>query len=121
MLKKFIAKIAVKSAADSSDYFHELPLSKGSGLIEMSSTNDENGELWTTKVTAKLLRDAAALHEPCIVCVRLLDCFYIIGTEDVPTSPTVKEGVLTDFTLEYKSKTKPVAIKKVLLISPDGE
>ena len=94
--------------------FRELDFSKGTGQIELSSKTDESGHYWITKVTATLLHDDVLLHEPCIVRVELRDCHYIIGTEDIPARPTVKEGVLTDFTLEYKSKSKPEAVLNVL-------
>ncbi len=99
-------------------------MSKGTGKIEMSSKSDDNGHYWVTtagKVTATLLQDEELLHEPCIVRVRLRDCYYIIGTEDIPARPVVKEGVLTELTLEYRSKSKPVSVPQVLSTTPDCE
>jgi hypothetical protein len=118
---KFIARIEVKPLGETSDFFHPLALSKGTGKIELSSKSDDSGLYWTTKVTATLLHDDAMLHEPCIVRVRLTDGYYIVGTTDIPARPEVKEGVLTEFTLDYKSKTKPAMVAKVLFIAPDCE
>jgi hypothetical protein len=110
MLLKFIVGIWAKPHADPSNNFRELAMSKGTGEIEFSSKTDDNGHYWITRITATLLHDEDILHEPCIVRVDLMDCHYMIGTADLPVFPVVKEGVLTDMTIEYKSKTKPVAI-----------
>ncbi len=107
---KFITGIGVKPLDGPANYFHELPLSKGTGKIEFSSKNDESGHYWITRLTATLLRDDETLHEPCIVRADLMDCHYVIGTVDLPVFPDVKEGVLTELTIEHKTKTKPVAI-----------
>jgi hypothetical protein len=79
------------------------------------------GLYWNTKVSAKLLNDVPLLHDPCIIKVRLRDSFYIIGTEDMPARPLIKEGDLLEFTVEYKTKSHPKATKKVLSIAPDCE
>lgn len=122
MQHKFIARIGVKAWNDPSEFFQELPLSKtNSRSIEISSKEDDNGLLWTTKVSAKLKSDVFLLHQPCIIMVRLRDCYYILGTTDIPARPTIKEGDLVDFSLEYQTKLRPQAIKKVLSIAPDCE
>lgn len=120
MYQKFIARIEVKAWNDTTDFFQELPLSKGhSRSIEIISKEDDNGLFWTVKVTATLRNDIILLHNPCIMKVRLLDRFYIIGTPECPAHVTVKEDVLTELTLEYKTKSKPKANKKVLSIAPE--
>ncbi|MEG2063513.1 MAG: hypothetical protein RRY23_00080 [Alistipes sp.] len=122
MSQKFIALIGVKAWNNTSEFFQELPLSKKSPRsIEITSKEDDNGLYWNTKVSAKLINDVPLLHEPCIIKVRLRDCYYILGTEDMPARPLVKEDDLLDFTLEYKTKTRPTATKKVLSIAPDCE
>ncbi len=120
MQQKFIAKLGVKAHDDHSEFFHELPLSTvNKRSIEISSKKDANGTLWTTKVTASLRHDVPFLHKPCIIRVRCQDCFYILGTEDLPCYPTLKEGDLVGLTIEHKTKTKPKPIRKVLSIAPD--
>lgn len=122
MQQKFIARIGVKAWDDPSDFFQELPLSKGNPRsLEISSKEDDKGLLWTTKLTATLLHDVLLLHQPCIIKVRLRDRYYILGTTDLPTRPTIKEGDLCEITLEYKTRKHPEAIKKVLSIAPDCE
>lgn len=116
---KFIAKIGFKPYNDKEDIFIELPISKGSGEIKFELKSDANGSYWTTKVTAKLLREVAPIYEPCIIKVRLTDSYYILGTEDIPVVPTIKEEDLIELSIEYKSKIKPEAIKKVLSIAPE--
>ncbi len=120
MKQKFISRIGVKAWNDPSDFFMELPLSKVSPRsIEISSKEDNNGRYWTTKVSATLLGDVILLHEPCIIKVRLTTGYYILGTEDLPCHPTVKEDELCEFSLEYKTKYRPCPVKKVLSIAPD--
>lgn len=120
MQQKFIARLEAKAHDDPSDFFHELPLSKvNKRTIEISSKKDANGTLWTTKVTASLRHDVDLLHNPCILCVRCDDRFYILGTTDLPCQPTIKEGDLVDLTVEIKTKCRPKAIRKVLSIAPD--
>lgn len=120
MYQKFIARIEVKAWDDPSEFFRELPLSAASNRsIEISSKEEDNGLIWTIKVTAKLKDDVPLLHDPCIIKVRLRDRYYIIGTRDVPARPTIKEGELLDLSVEYRTKTYPPAIKKVLSIDPD--
>ena len=122
MPQKFIARIGVKAWNDTSGFFQELPLSKTSPrTIDITSKEDNNGLYWNTKVSAKLLNDVPLLHDPCIIKVRLRDSFYIIGTEDMPARPLIKEGDLLEFTVEYKTKSHPKATKKVLSIAPDCE
>lgn len=119
MRQKFISRIGVKAWNDPTETYRELPLSKANPRsIEITSKEDDNGKYWTTKVTATLLGDVVLLHEPCIVKVRLTTGFYILGTEDMPCRPLVKEGDLCEFTLELKTKTPPKLIKKVLSIAP---
>lgn len=122
MRQKFIARIGVKAWNDTTGFFQELPLSKtNTRTIEITSKEDDNGLFWNTKVTAKLLNDVPLLHDPCIIKVRLRDRYYILGTEDMPARPLIKEDDLLDFTLEYKTKAYPKATKKVLSIAPDCE
>lgn len=119
MRQKFISRIGVKAWNDPTETYQELPLSKANPRsIEITSKEDDNGKYWTTKVTATLLGDVVLLHEPCIVKVRLTTGFYILGTEDMPCRPLVKEGDLCEFTLVLKTKTPPKLIKKVLSIAP---
>lgn len=113
--------MGIKAASDTEDLFQELPLSPGSAAIEISSKKEAAGLLWTTKITAKLVRDVILLHEPCIIHVRTTDGYYIIGTPDLPAQPTSKEEHLVALTLEYKSKIKPVEQKKVLFVAPGLE
>jgi hypothetical protein len=110
MLLKFIVSIGVKPHNDTTDSFHELALSKGTGRLGFSSKTDDNGHYWITKVTATLLHDDELLHEPCIMRVELMDCYYIIGTADIPVFPAVNEEVLTGLTVEHKSKWKPLPL-----------
>lgn len=120
MKQKFISQIRVKAWNDPSETYQELPLSKTSPRsIEIASKEDDNGKYWTTKVTATLLGDVVLLHDPCIVKVRLTTGYYILGTEDMPCRPLMKESELCEFTLELKTKTPPRFIKKVLSIAPD--
>ncbi len=120
MQQKFIAGLGIKAHNDRSEFFHELPLSTvNKRSIEISSKRDANGTLWTTKVTASLRHDVALLHKPCIIGVRCRDRFYILGTEDLPCHPTVKEGDLVGLTIELKTKYPPKPINKVLSIAPD--
>lgn len=119
MPRKTIVRLGVKAASDTGDIFQELPLTPGSAAIEISSKKETDGLLWTTKITAKLVRDVILLHEPCIFQVRTTDAFYIIGSSDLPVQPTIKEEHLIAINLEYKSKTKPAERKKVLSIAPD--
>lgn len=122
MPQKFIARIGVKAWNDASEFFQELPLSKTSPrTIEIISKEDDNGLYWITKVSVKLLNDVPLLHDPCIIKVRLRDRFYILGSADMPARPLIKEDDLLEFTLEYKTKAHPKAIKKVLSIAPDCE
>lgn len=122
MPQKFIARIGVKAWNDPSEFFQELPISKtGPRTIEISSKEDDSGLYWNTKVTVKLLNDVPLLHDPCIIMVRLRDCYYIIGTKDMPARPLIKEGDLLDLTLEHKTKSYPKATKKVLSIAPNCE
>lgn len=121
MPRKTIVRLGVKAASDTDAFYQELPLSPGSAAIEISSKKESAGLLWTTKITAKLVRDVILLHEPCIFKVRTTDAYYIIGTADLPAQPTIKEEHLAAITLEYKSKTKPAEHKKVLFIAPDME
>ncbi|WP_418413693.1 hypothetical protein [Alistipes sp.] len=119
MRQKLILRLGVKAWNDTSGFFQELPLSKTSPrTIDITSKEDDNGLYWNTKLSAKLLNDVPLLHDPCIIKVRLRDSYYILGTEELPARPLVKEGDLLDFTLEYKSKSRPQAIKKVLSIAP---
>ncbi len=99
---------------DTDDLFQELSISGGSATIEISSKDDSSGRYWITKVTAKLVCSNILLTEPCVVLVRLRDGQYIIGTDDIPAKPTIKEGVITEMELEYRSVTMPIPIKKVL-------
>lgn len=120
MQQKLIARIGVKAHRDPSDFFQELPLSTANNrTIEISSKTDTNGTVWTTKISATLKHDVMLLHEPCIIKVRCLDRYYILGTEELPCRPTVKEGDLVDLTVEYKTKERPKPVKKVLSIAPD--
>lgn len=120
MKQKFISRIGVKAWNDPSEFFMELPLSKTNPRsIEIIPKEDDNGKYWTTKVSATLLGDVMLLHEPCIIKVRLTTGYYILGTEEMPCRPLVKESDLCEFTLEYKTKTPPQPIKKVLSIAPD--
>lgn len=122
MYQKFIARIGVKAWDDPSEFFQELPLSAANKRsIEISSKEEDSGLGWTVKITAKLRADVILLHAPCIIKVRLRDCYYLIGTPDLPAHPTTKEGELIDLTVEYKTKTYPAAIKKVLSYNPDCE
>ncbi len=116
---KFIAKIGFKPYNDQEDLFIELPMSKGSGEIQFELKRDTTGSYWITKLTAKLLRNVAPIHGPCIIKVRLTDSYYILGTEDIPVVVTIKEEDLIELSIEYKSKERPEAIKKVLSIAPD--
>ncbi len=119
MRQKLILRLGVKAWNDTSGFFQELPLSKTSPrTIDITSKEDDSGLYWNTKVSARLLNDVPLLHDPCIIKVRLRDSYYILGTEELPARPLVKEGDLLDFTLEYKSKSRPQAIKKVLSIAP---
>ncbi len=120
MKQKFIARIGVKAWNDPSEFFMELPLSKvNPRSIEITPKEDDNGRYWTTKVSATLLGDVILLHEPCIIKVRLMTGYYILGTEEMPCRPLVKENELCEFTLEYKTKNPPQLVKKVLSIAPD--
>ncbi len=122
MQQKFIARIEAKTFNDPSSFFFNLPLSRtNKRTIEISSKTDKNGMLWTTKVTASLRHDVPILHAPCIVKIRCRDCFYILGTEDLPCHPTIKEGDLVAVTIELKTKYPPEPIKKVLSIAPECE
>lgn len=121
MPRKIIVRLGIKAASDMDVHFQELPLTPGSAAIEISSKKDSAGLLWTTKITAKLVRDVILLHEPCIIYVRTTDAYYIIGTPELPAQPTIKEEHLVAITLEYKSKTKPVEHKKVLSTAPYWE
>lgn len=122
MHPKFIARIGVKAHNDSSKSFQELPLSKTNPrTIEISSKQDDNGLLWTTRVTASLRSDHDLLHEPCIMQVRCLDGFYILGSEDIPCRPTIKESDLVELSFEIQTKTRPQPIKKVLSYRTDYE
>ncbi len=122
MRPKFIARLEVKAYNDSADSFQELPLSKTNPrTIAISSKSDDNGLLWTTKVTASLRSDHDLLHEPCIMKVRCLDSFYILGSEDLPCRPTIKESDLVELSVEIQTKNQPQPIKKVLSYRGDCE
>lgn len=121
MPRKNIVRLDVKLAAAPGESFRELPLSPGSASIAISSKKEVPGLLWTTTITAKLIKDDPRLSLPCIIRVRTADAYYIIGTSDIPAFPTVKEEHLAAVTVEYKSKYKPRAYKKVLSIAPDCE
>ncbi|WP_304953044.1 hypothetical protein [uncultured Alistipes sp.] len=122
MRPKFIARLGVKAYNDSSNFFQELLLSKSNPrTIEISSKPDDNGLLWTTKVTATLRSDHDLLHGPCIIEVRCMDCFYILGTEDIPCRPTIKEQDLVELSIEIQTKNRPTPTKKVLSYSTDSE
>lgn len=121
MPRKTIVRLGVKAASDTDNLYQYLPLSPGSAAIEISSKKGTDGLLWTTKITAKLVRDVILLHKPCIFQVRTTDAFYIIGSSDLPVTPTIKEEHLVAINLEYKSKTKPAEQKKVLSTAPYWE
>lgn len=121
MPRKTIVRLSVKPAFTPEAPFRELLLSPGSASIEISSKKETPGLVWTTKITATLVRDDRQLHEPCIFRVRTTEAYYIIGTEDIPAQPTHKEEHLVVITIEYKSRTKPTAHKKVLSIAPACE
>lgn len=113
--RKLIARIGVKPWDDPSELYLTLPLSEANPReLEVSPKDDAHGRYWISKLTATLTGDIPMLHEPCILKIRFTDGYCLLGTADLPCRPIVKEGVLYDLSLEYKSRSRPAFVEKVL-------
>lgn len=121
MPRKTIVRLSVKSAFTPEAPFRELQhLTRECfhrNLIQKRDTGTPLDYKDHRNTRAGRSSTPRALHLP----VRTTEAYYIIGTEDIPAQPTHKEEHLVVITIEYKSRTKPTAHKKVLSIAPACE
>ena len=121
MRPKFIARLGVKAYNDSSKSFQELLLSKSNPrTIEISSKPDDNGLLWTTKVTATLRSDHDLLHGLVSSKSDVWTAFISSARKTFLVVRRLKNKTWSNYPLKFKPKP-PYTHQKVLSYSVDCE